>query len=131
MAKEGETEVFYITPKEGKCYYHAEYTRKTGKHSDRNERYFTTDKPKYVGKFTDGWGTQYGAASYFTDDITGEKNTVHHTYKGTTCFIEVTCKKREEEAPVSKKGGKRRRTRRVRKLRKTKRAKKSRRNKLY
>jgi len=131
MAKEGETEVFYITPEKGKCYFHAEYTRKSGTYSERNERYFTTNKPTYVGKFTDGWGAQYGAASYFINDITGEQNTVHYSYEGKTCFIEVNCEDGKEVTSAGKKGGKRRRTRRVRKLRKTKRAKKSRRNKLY
>lgn len=129
MAKANETEVFRITPKKDKCYLHAEYTRTTGAYG--NEQYFTTDTPRYVGKFTDGWSWRQGAASNFIDESTGTKNVVHHTEEGKTCFIEVTCKDGKEVTSVSKKGGKRRRTRRVRKLRKTKRAKKSRRNKLY
>lgn len=129
MAKEGETEVFRITPKKDKCYLHAEYTRTTG--TGRNQRYFTTAKPTYVGRFTDGWSWPQGAASNFIDDSTEKKNTVHYTEEGKTCFIEVNCEDGKEVTSAGKKGGKRRRTRRVRKLRKTKRAKKSRRNKLY
>lgn len=46
-----EVEVFRTEPTVGKYYETAEYTRKTGSWGERNERYFTTNTPRYVGQF--------------------------------------------------------------------------------
>ena len=81
-------EVFRLTPILGKCYSTAEYTIKVGSYP--NERYFTTDKLRYVGKFlrTERYGSGDGmtATSFFDDN--GIINLVEYTYKGTTSFLE-------------------------------------------
>jgi len=90
----GETEVFFNRPEEGKCYEHAEATRKEW--IDGRRRYFTTNMPKYVGKFVKQThsGTSDGIEvhSYFKDSRTGETHEIAHSYEGNTCFREVPCR---------------------------------------
>ena len=84
-----EIEVYRITPEVGKCYETAEYTRKTGKYP--NEKYFTMNTPKYVGKFvkTEQYGMGDGAKIFSVFNDNGNLKTVAYTYEGTTCFREV------------------------------------------
>lgn len=84
-----EIEVYRMTPKVGKYYETAEYTRKTGIYP--NEKYFTTNTPKYVGKFvkTEQYGLGDGAKAYSVFNNNGNLETVAYTYEGTTCFREV------------------------------------------
>lgn len=84
-----EIEVYRLTPEVGKYYKTAEYTRKTGRYP--NEKYFTTNTPKYVGKFvkTEQYGFGDGAKAYSVFNNNGNLETVAYTYEGTTCFREV------------------------------------------
>jgi hypothetical protein len=87
-----ESEVFRLTPEVGRCYEYAESTRKQGKY--QNEQYFTTNTPRYVGKFlrTTRGGDRDGewAFSIFEDND-GKEQRVDYSYEGTTCFREVPC----------------------------------------
>jgi hypothetical protein len=86
-----EVEVFRLTPRIDKYYATATYTRKTGTWSQKNERYFTTNPIRYVGKFVEGVTTGMGDGSSHYDIFENNGNTelVHYTYEGTTCFIEL------------------------------------------
>lgn len=95
MAKEGETEVFFITPEVGKCYEHAEATRRTPGVQTKSTRYFTTNQPVYVGKFLKkvimGSGDGADVYSFFLNDE-GKEVRIRSSYEGTTCYREVQCK---------------------------------------
>lgn len=110
MAKP-EMEVFRISPEEGKCYEHIEATRSQYVGGNVNRKYFSTNQPKYVGKFIrveqSGYGDGGQVWAIFNDD--GRDNRVEYSYEGTTCFIEAQCKAAQ--------GGKR--TRKSRKNKKT------------
>jgi hypothetical protein len=86
----------------GKCYEHIEATRSVGDYE-----YYSTDQPKYVGKYVRteryGWGDAEKSIAIFDDN--GKENRVNYSYEGNTCFKEVPCKTS---------GGKRK-TRRMRK----------------
>lgn len=86
-----EYQVYRITPEKDKYYVTAEYTRRIGPW--RNEIYFTTFKPRYVGKyfkeFSSGHGDGKQTAYYFYNDQINKLNTVYEAYEGTTSFIEV------------------------------------------
>ena len=88
----GETEVFRIIPEVGKCYQHIEATRSVYI-GNANHRYFSTNKPRYVGKFIrqvrQGWGDGMDVTDIFNDGI--NENRVEYSYEGFTCFIEVPC----------------------------------------
>jgi hypothetical protein len=100
MAKEGEIEVFQITPEVDKCYEHVEATRLEiivpGKF-----RYFTTNQPRYVGKFIrkelHGSGDGQESINIF------DNGRVNYSYEGYTCFNEVPCREVEETKPEEKK----------------------------
>ncbi len=87
-ATPAETEVFRISPKEGKHYYTAEWTRREGRWP--SEKYFTTHPLKYVGEFVkhvqQGAGDGARHTSYFLLD--GKEVLVHYQYEGTTSFVE-------------------------------------------
>jgi hypothetical protein len=101
MAGEGEIEVFFINPEVGKCYEHVEATRKEyfghGKF-----RYFTTNTPRYVGKFI----RQERKGHHDNIEVTGifDNGRVEYSY-GYTCFTEVPCREVEEK-PEEKPEGK-------------------------
>jgi len=81
-----ETEVYRLTPEEGKYYEYAECTRKAGKYP--NERYYTTKPLQYVGKFIKHNSVGYGDnADHWA---TFENGVVHYSYEGNTCFKEVS-----------------------------------------
>jgi hypothetical protein len=86
----GEIEVYRLSPVVGKAYKTAEWTRKEG--GWPNERYYTTNIPRYVGTFIKtvregGWGD--GARIWSLFDDNGKEVRVDYTYEGTTCFIEL------------------------------------------
>lgn len=87
-----EIEVFRITPEIGKCYEHVEATREQGRWP--NERYFTTNTPRYVGRFIKqvqkGFGDNSSIRDYFQDN-NGNEQIVDYSYEGKTCFREVPC----------------------------------------
>jgi hypothetical protein len=65
-----EIEVFRITPIVGRCYQHVEATREQG--YGTNLRYFTTNAPRYVGRFveqrTTGLGEGASISFFFIDN---------------------------------------------------------------
>jgi len=87
-----EIECFNSTPEPGKYYEMVCYTRKSGTKENNDERYFTTDKPKYLGKLIENvpYHTDFrdiGTAGSFDND--GKK--MYVSYGGHLCFIEVEC----------------------------------------
>jgi hypothetical protein len=87
-------EVFRIQPEVGeKCYEHAEATYGYTLHPSHT-RYFTSNSPRYVGRFIKqvrwGIGDSGGARDYFMDNY-GETQIVEYSYLGNTCFREVSC----------------------------------------
>ena len=90
--EDGEVEVYRLTPEEGKYYETAEYTRKTGLWSLKNEKYYTKNPLKYVGLFIKTVRTGYGdgSQSWSIFDNCGEEVRVHYTYEGTTSFVEIS-----------------------------------------
>jgi hypothetical protein len=88
-----EIEVFRITPEEGKCYEHIEATRSQYIGAG-NRRYFSTNQPRYVGRFIRHESQGYGDGGHSWDIFKdgGEENRVDYSYEGNTCFIEVPCK---------------------------------------
>jgi hypothetical protein len=92
MSQQQETEVFRLRKLvPGKYYETAEYTRKTGSYGMQNEKYYTTNPLRYVGKYVKtervGWGDGGRGWEIFEKD--GQKIEVEYTYEGTTCFREV------------------------------------------
>jgi len=107
MAQEGEIEVLsYIKPKVNQCYQHIEATRSES--IGGKTRYFSTNEPRYVGKFIKQERFGSGNSGYTTDifNDNGKENRVDYSYEGYTRFIKVPCNSAE--------GGKRK-TRRMRK----------------
>ena len=92
MAAPGEVEVFRLDPEVGKCYKHAEYTRRTGRYPS-NERYFFMGEPRHVGVFVRqeryGWGDGGTVIAIFKDGSV--ENRVNYSYEGRTSFVEVPC----------------------------------------
>jgi hypothetical protein len=90
-------EVFRIVPDihPEKCYEHAEYMTSTGTWSAGNERYFTTTRPRYVGRkirfASGGYGDNGWQTDYFENEF-GEEIAVPYSYEGRTCFREVECR---------------------------------------
>jgi hypothetical protein len=93
MAQSGEIEVFHNIPEEGKCYEHIEATRSQYIGAG-NSRYFSSNQPRYVGKFIRkerrGYGDGGEVWAIFNDN--GRENRVDYSYEGNTCFTEVPCK---------------------------------------
>lgn len=91
MAAPGEVEVFRIDPEVGKCYKHAEHTRRAGRWP--NERYFFTGEPRYVGRLlrTERQGYGDGGTVWSIFDNDGVQNRVDYSYEGRTSFVEVPC----------------------------------------
>ena len=115
-----EIEVFRITPNPeiNKCYEHAEATRVEGRFP--NERYFTTNTPRYVGRFIkrvrQGFGDGGRITDYFEDN-NGNEQTVDYSYEGKTCFREVPCLSNNVHSldeSIEKTGGRRKKRRSIR-----------------
>jgi len=87
-----EVEMYRIHLEPGKYYETAECTRKTGKGGDGVERYYTTNPPRYVGKFikTERSGFGDGMRVWSIFDNNGEEVEVDYSYEGNTCFRETT-----------------------------------------
>ena len=85
-----ETEVFRLSPEKDKYYDTCTYTRRTGKYP--NEKYYSTNKRRYVGKFIRhvSYGYHDNATHIDIFDNDGIEEQVYYTYEGTTCFIEVS-----------------------------------------
>ena len=83
-----EIEIFRITPMPEKLYETACYTRRTGVFP--NEKYFTTNIPRFVGKFIKHYQIGYGdgAIHYDIFEKDGHKERVDYSYDGTTCYRE-------------------------------------------
>lgn len=84
-----ETEVFRITPIPNHYYETAIYTRTEGKHP--NQKYFTTNKLEYVGRYVREirYGSGDGGSCYAVFENDGKENMVQYTYEGTRCFREI------------------------------------------
>jgi hypothetical protein len=95
-----EFEVFQIRPEVDKCYEHIEATRKEYI-GDGKSRYFTTNQPRYVGKFIrkESYGSGDGQETIYIFD----NGSVTNTYEGYTCFTEVPCREVEEKTEEKKK----------------------------
>lgn len=90
-----EIEVFRLTPELHKYYETALLTRKEGRYPD--EKYYSTNEPKYVGEFMVQIRTGYGDGMQVVDvfkNEKGERVNVYYTYEGTTAYREV------EERPL-------------------------------
>jgi hypothetical protein len=94
-----ETEVYRMIPEYGLYYEHAEYTRKEGSWSMHNERFFTSDLPRYVGclirREEGGWGDSGWRIDVFRNEY-NEEICVPYSYEGRTCFRQVPAKKTME-----------------------------------
>ena len=119
-----EIEIFRIDPEEGKCYDHAEATRKEYKSGFGNgigsrasvTRYFTTNTPEYVGQYlrTERRGSGEDRQSFYIFNRNNREHSVEASYDGMTCFSEVPCRN-SSAMNIFKRGGGKRRTRRTRK----------------
>lgn len=83
-----EIEVFRITPLPERLYETASYTRKTGSYP--NEQYFTTETPRFLGKFIKHCQIGFGEAAIHYDifEKDGHKVRVDYAHNGTTCYRE-------------------------------------------
>lgn len=92
---ENDIEVFRITPIIDKYYETAENTRIVGIWP--NQKYYTTNIPRYVGRFirqfSCGWGDGAQYTNIFYNDDTNKEELIPLSYSGSTCFKEVECKK--------------------------------------
>ena len=87
---EVEVEVFRLIKFDtSKCYEFALKTKTVGRYP--NEKYYTTNPLKYLGKYTHsedwGYGDGHGGAENFNDN--GVKHRIVYDYEGKTCFREV------------------------------------------
>jgi hypothetical protein len=91
MSAATKFEVFRKTPEVGKYYEYAECTEKIGSYSENNDKYFTTNPLRYVGKYIKheryGWGDNADHFAIF--DNKGEEIRIEYSYEGNTCFREV------------------------------------------
>ena len=88
--EEEEIEVFRLTPELNKYYETALLTRKEGKYP--NEKYYTTNTRRYVGKFIVQMRLGFGDGTQVIDIFENQHNEkvkVYYTYEGTTAFREV------------------------------------------
>lgn len=95
MANSGEKEVFRIMPELGKCYEHAESTRRVGVHP-RERSFAPGNNVRYVGELINIEQGGFGDGSWRTDTFrhNGINTVVPYSYEGNTCFIEVPCKEK-------------------------------------
>jgi len=119
--EEIEEEVFNnIKPVVNKCYEHIEATRSLYQKKEGPDsylsgkgylRYYSTNKPTYVGKFIrqeqSGYGGSHGDGGSVRAVFKrgGEEVRVEYSPEGFTCFREVDC----SSVPTGLKGGRRKR----------------------
>ena len=84
-----KVQVYRLTPQEGKYYMTTTWTEREGKYP--NEKYYTTNELKYVGKFLrhESYGYRDNALHKDIFDNNGVENEVIYTYEGTTSFLEI------------------------------------------
>jgi len=84
-----EIEIFRISLKPGHYYETAEFTRSEGRYP--NEKYYTKNTPKYVGKFIKHQQYGYGDGATHIDifDDNGKEIQVYYSYDCTTSFREI------------------------------------------
>ena len=85
-----EIEVFRLKPEINKYYETALLTRKEGRFP--NEKYYTNNSLKYVGKFIVQIISGFGDGVQVVDIFENHKNervNVYYTYEGTTAYREV------------------------------------------
>lgn len=92
--KQGEVEVYKIYPEYGKFYLTTTYTRKTGTYYNSNERYYSTNPLRYVGKYiktihSSGYYDNLVYAIFINNKNNNNEEKLEYTYEGTTCFIEI------------------------------------------
>jgi len=89
-------EVYRLTPKVNKYYMTTTWTEKVGKWP--NEKYYSTNKLRYVGRFLRhvSYGYMDNATHMDIFDNNGVEEIVNYTYEGTTSFIETTSMTEEE-----------------------------------
>jgi len=87
-----QIEVFRLTPEVGKCYEYAEYTRSEGRYP--NQKYFTTNPLRYVGRFVRHITSGYRDGAQHADifNLNGQEIRVDYSYEGRTSFREVPCR---------------------------------------
>ena len=116
-----EIEVFNnIKPVVNKCYQHIEATRSEWQKGEGNYgylsdegkyRYFSKNKPTYVGEFIREEQSGYGASHGDGGSVIavfrrgGEEVSVKYSSEGFTCFKEVQC----SSVPKGSEGGRRKR----------------------
>lgn len=102
MSKNNLIEVFRITPTVDKYYETAEYTQKLGKYP--NEKYYTINKPKYVGKYVkqlrSGYRDGCSIIDVFFNDETKEEVYIPLSYEGRTSYKEVESKELEKRKKI-------------------------------
>ena len=89
MSQSKEVQVFRLTPQEGKHYQTTLWTRRVGNWPD--EKYYSTNELKYVGKFIrhESVGYRDNAQHWDIFDNDGKEEIVNYTYEGTTSFVEI------------------------------------------
>ena len=94
-----EIEVFRIPLQKDLCYEHIEATRSEYIRARGNYRYFSTNAPRYVGKYvrTEQVGFGDGATITAIFDDGGKENRVEYSYEGFTCFNQVECLLNKEQ----------------------------------
>lgn len=90
-----QREVFRLTEFDKNIEYgYAYYTKKEGKYP--NEKYYTTNKIKYVGKYKESvswghFGDGHCGCEVFINDK-GELTNVEYDYEGKLCFLIIPSK---------------------------------------
>jgi len=84
-----EQEVFRLTLIVGEYYDTSIYTRREGKWP--NEKYYTTNELRYVGKFVRHEQIGFGDGAQHKGIFIryGNIEIVNYTYEGTTCFRQI------------------------------------------
>ena len=104
-----EIEVFRISPEPGYYYETTEFTRSQGSFQEKNERFYTTNPMRYVGKFVKHLCFGYGDGATHIDifDDNGKEIQVYYSYDCTTSFRKVEPRglisEVKREQPVGKK----------------------------
>ena len=91
-----KVQVFRLTPEVNKYYMTTTWTEREGKWP--NEKYYSTNEIKYVGRFLRhvSHGYRDNASHMDIFDNNGVEEIVNYTYEGTTSFIETIPKIKKE-----------------------------------